>query len=244
MIPIPAKFTKPLPASDDPADAGLIEVHHRQAALEAWSGSFKGKSDDDCDRIADMDTLLEDFIAETPAHTLAGVAVKLRSLARHSPGSDWTDPCVETALAAVAELGRFGKGGALSASVSPELPALIAKLPKLRAAHSRANENADKLAFAINAKKKAALARKKELPALRRAEKAALKAWLAVDKDIAKFRCRTLGDVLAKLHFFAVEEAKFGTAITDPGAEWPMPMLARCIADFERLLGLKRLAKA
>jgi hypothetical protein len=121
-------------------------------------------------------------------------------------------------------------------TVSPELPALIAKLPKLRAAHRKANEAADKLAFAINAKKKAALARKKELPALRRAEKAALKAWDAVDKDIVKFPCRTLGDVLAKLHFFAVEEAKFGTAITDPDAEWPMPVVAHAIRDFERLL--------
>ena len=107
MIPIPAKFTAPLPASDDPADAGLIEVERLQDALEAWSRSIKGKSDDDCDRIADRDTLLEDFIAETPAHTLAGVAVKLRSLGRHSGGSTWTDPCVKTALATVADLGRL-----------------------------------------------------------------------------------------------------------------------------------------
>jgi hypothetical protein len=56
-----------------------------------------------------------------------------------------------------------------------------------------------------------------------------------VEKDIAKFPCRTLGDVLAKLHFFAEEEAKFGTPITDPGANWPLAVVAHAIADFERL---------
>jgi hypothetical protein len=124
--------------------------------------------------------------------------------------------------------------------VSPEQPALIAKLPELQIAHAKANEAADRLEFGINGKEKEALARKKELPALRRAEKATLKAWHAQDESIAKFRCRTLGDVMAKLHFFSKEEAKFGTPITDPGADWPLAVLARAIADFERLLGKPR----
>jgi hypothetical protein len=236
MIPIPAEFTAPLSASSDPADAGLIEVERRQAALEAWSRSTKGKSDKECDRIADLDTSFEDLMADTPAHTLAGVAVKLRLLERYTADScSWAPPCVETALATIAELGRLGND-ALSASVSPELPALLARLPEVRAAHAKANEVADELMFGINAKKTEALARKNELPALRRAEEAALKARRAADSDIVKFPCRTLGDVLAKLHFFSEEEAKSGTPITDPGANWPLAVVAHAIADFERLL--------
>ena len=109
MIPIPAEFTAPLPTSGDPADAGLIEVERRQTAFLAWSRSLRERSDDDCDGHADFDARHEDFIAETPAHTLAGIAVKLRALARHSDGaSTWTDTCIESALAAVAELERRG----------------------------------------------------------------------------------------------------------------------------------------
>jgi hypothetical protein len=212
-----------------------MEVERRQAALEAWSRSTKGKSDKECDRIADLETSFEDFMADTPAHTLAGVAVKLRLLRRHAADScSWAPRCLKTALATIAELERLGNG-ALSASLSPELSALIAKLPGVRASHSKANEVADKLGFGIRDKKKEALARKKELPALRRAEKAALEARRAADKDIVRFPCRTLGDVLAKLHFFAEEEAKFGTPITDPAPtgrlRWwrtPLPISSAC----------------
>jgi hypothetical protein len=128
MIPIPAEFTGPLPASSDPADAGLIEVKRRQAALEAWSRSTKGKSDKECDRIADLETSFEDFMADTRAHTLAGVAVKLRLLRRHAADScSWAPPCLKTALATVAEIGRLGGIEKLTAGGTTDLPTVPAK---------------------------------------------------------------------------------------------------------------------
>src|SRR5437868_2996514 len=101
MINPPADFR--VPCSNNATDFGLLEAERRLLALEAWANA---PDTGDIDReTADLDAELEVFIAETPAHTMLGLAVKLRALRRLEQegfsACDWSRPCVETALAAI-----------------------------------------------------------------------------------------------------------------------------------------------
>ena len=70
-----------VPSSDGRADAGLVDAEERLLALEAWCRSTQN-DDFDVETASDLVAKLERFIAETPAHTIVGRAVKRRALRR------------------------------------------------------------------------------------------------------------------------------------------------------------------
>jgi hypothetical protein len=96
----------------DTTDAALIEAERRFIAYRAWWCADESHYDDaECDRRGEITDAFQTFIAKTPAHTLAGVAVKLRGL-YHDLGLDegcfhssiWTNDLILTAAEAVGEL--------------------------------------------------------------------------------------------------------------------------------------------
>jgi hypothetical protein len=95
-----------VPSSNDTADAGLVHAEGRLLALEAWCRSTT-TDDFDVETARKLVAPLERYIAETPAHTLVGLAVKLRALGRleaEGLSAEWSRPCVETAIAVVVDL--------------------------------------------------------------------------------------------------------------------------------------------
>lgn len=95
---IPAQFLEPLPPPDD---AGLASAERRLKALSEWIERPE-PSDALRDRLYDLSDTLKDFIADAPALTAAGIAVKLRVLemVEHPwTTTRWASALVATSLA-------------------------------------------------------------------------------------------------------------------------------------------------
>lgn len=88
----------------DISDAALIKAERQVAAAIDWINA-NPLDDDEMDRCVDQASVLEDFIAEVPAFTPAGIAAKVRRLQHYEIGSIWNSGLLETTLAALARLG-------------------------------------------------------------------------------------------------------------------------------------------
>ncbi len=89
------------------ADAELLALEAKLMDEYAAMEAKRGKTDDEVDEWADRLDVLERQFADMPAHTLDGVAAKLRRLdySNHRGGNTLPEiPLVRTALAGVERL--------------------------------------------------------------------------------------------------------------------------------------------
>ena len=111
---IPPDLTSDGLPSDDPSDAALLEAARRLERLAEWArpeiATRKGRAQDAAvAKIVEALDALYWEIAERPAHTLAGLAVKLDTARRVVVDEDGPEASAEillaTAITAAAKLG-------------------------------------------------------------------------------------------------------------------------------------------
>ena len=88
-------------------DAGLLALEVKLVSEYTALDAKRGKTDDEVDEWADRLDVLERQFADIPAHTLHGVAAKLRRLdySNHRGGGTLPEiPLIKTALAGVEHL--------------------------------------------------------------------------------------------------------------------------------------------
>ena len=94
------------PKTTDHPDAPLIALEQERADLQAQANARDG--DEEANAIQDRVSVLEGTIAQLPAHSPVGTAIKLRRLERtfkDKDGAPWDQQNFDTALAALDRLG-------------------------------------------------------------------------------------------------------------------------------------------
>ena len=105
-------FDCSVPEPTPGSDAALLEADRRQVAFEDWwNGHHYGDPDEDssereADAWGDLNEALIDFIAETPALSVAGVLAKLRVAALVTATGVWTQDLFETMREALERLAK------------------------------------------------------------------------------------------------------------------------------------------
>ena len=98
-VAVTATLGFPMTAKADDSELLALEREIIQMIDEINTGDF---NEDEIDRRMDKISALETKIAESPAHSPAGVAVKLRRIrANDYDNSIWTESWVETSITAL-----------------------------------------------------------------------------------------------------------------------------------------------
>ena len=96
-------FAEAAPSPDAQLIAWEAEIHRRDAAIDQYEGPV---TDEELDDLCGLITDLEHRIADTEAHTVRGLAVKLRRFLTDLEDGEgaWTDDNVRTMLASFEHL--------------------------------------------------------------------------------------------------------------------------------------------
>ena len=94
-------------------DAELLALETHIVAEYTAMDAKKGKTNDETDAWVDRLDVLERQIADMPAHTLDGVAAKLRRAGKECTG-DWGGQLVKTALAGLEQVIKAERKPAVS----------------------------------------------------------------------------------------------------------------------------------